>query len=135
MQARGKGRTHHRRGERDRPRRSLRFAEGVSVVAVDVDGDTVAETAALVSDAGGEVTTCTADVAPEDCAAMVEHAETTFDRLDVLFNNAGVMLAGDDDAVSTEESVWDRTMSINAKGVFLGCKHGIPALRRRGRGR
>ena len=64
---------------------------------------------------------------------MVAHAETTFDRLDVLFNNAGVMLPGDDDAVSTEESVWDRTMSINAKGVFLGCKHGIPALRARGR--
>ena len=115
---------------------SRRFAaEGASVVAVDVARDTVAETAALVSEAGGEVTTCTADVArSEDCAAMVAHAETTFDRLDVLFNNAGVMLAGDDDAVSTEESVWDRTMSINAKGVFLGCKHGIPALRRAGGG-
>jgi len=115
---------------------SLRFAaEGAQVVAVDLDADTVAETAALVTDAGGTVTTCTADVAQsDDCASMVAHAEATYGRLDVLFNNAGVMLAGDDDAVTTEESVWDRTMAINAKGVFLGCKHGIPALRRAGGG-
>ena len=52
----------------------------------------------------------------------------------MLFNNAGIMLAGDDDAVTTEEAVWDLTMAINAKGVFLGCKYGIPALRRAGGG-
>jgi NAD(P)-dependent dehydrogenase (short-subunit alcohol dehydrogenase family) len=110
-------------------------AEGASVVAVDVDEAGLAETAALVVDAGGTVSTTRADVArSEDCAAMVEHAETAFGRLDILFNNAGVMLAGDDDAISTDESVWDRTMAINAKGVFLGCKHGIPALRRAGGG-
>ncbi|MEI8359559.1 MAG: SDR family oxidoreductase, partial [Deltaproteobacteria bacterium] len=40
----------------------------------------------------------------------------------------------DDDAVATDEAVWDRTMAVNAKGVFLGCKHGIPALRRAGGG-
>jgi NAD(P)-dependent dehydrogenase (short-subunit alcohol dehydrogenase family) len=40
----------------------------------------------------------------------------------------------DDNAVTTEESVWDMTMDINAKGVFLGCKYGIPALRRAGGG-
>jgi NAD(P)-dependent dehydrogenase (short-subunit alcohol dehydrogenase family) len=54
--------------------------------------------------------------------------------IDVLFNNAGVMIPGDDDAVTTDEALWDRTMDINAKGVFLGCKHGIPALRRGGGG-
>jgi NAD(P)-dependent dehydrogenase (short-subunit alcohol dehydrogenase family) len=48
----------------------------------------------------------------------------------VLFNNAGIMDSRDDDAVSTDERVWDLTMNINAKGVFLGCKYGIPALRR-----
>src|SRR5260221_9226515 len=36
----------------------------------------------------------------------------------------------DDDAVSTDEAVWDQTLDINAKGVFLGCKYGIPALKR-----
>ena len=44
------------------------------------------------------------------------------------------MHAKDDDAVTTDEAVWDLTMDINAKGVFLGCKYGIPALRRAGGG-
>jgi NAD(P)-dependent dehydrogenase (short-subunit alcohol dehydrogenase family) len=115
---------------------ALRFAaEGASIVAVDLDAATAEETADLVQQASGTATTCTADVArSEDCAAMVAHAESTFGHLDVLFNNAGVMIPGDDDAVTTEESVWDRTLDINAKGVFLGCKHGIPALRRAGGG-
>jgi len=52
----------------------------------------------------------------------------------VLFNNAGIMHSQDDDAVSTAEAVWDLTMNVNAKGVFLGCKYGIPALRRAGGG-
>jgi NAD(P)-dependent dehydrogenase (short-subunit alcohol dehydrogenase family) len=52
----------------------------------------------------------------------------------VLFNNAGIMHAADDDAVATEEDIWDLTMDVNAKGVFLGCKAGIPALRRAGGG-
>src|SRR5207244_6417510 len=42
--------------------------------------------------------------------------------------------AKDDDAVSTDEGIWDLTLDINAKGVFLGCKYGIPALRRAGGG-
>jgi NAD(P)-dependent dehydrogenase (short-subunit alcohol dehydrogenase family) len=65
---------------------------------------------------------------------MVAAAEKTFGRLNVLFNNAGIMHSRDDDAVSTEEDVWELTMAINLKGVFLGCKHGIPALRRAGGG-
>src|SRR3954454_6060712 len=65
---------------------------------------------------------------------MVAVAEATFGKLDVLFNNAGVMLDGDDDTVTTDEAIWDRTMAINAKGVFFGCKYGIPALRRAGGG-
>src|SRR5204862_1833398 len=61
-------------------------------------------------------------------------AEKEFGRLDVLFNNAGIMHAKDDDAVSTSEEIWDLTMQINAKGVFFGCKYGIPALKRAGGG-
>jgi NAD(P)-dependent dehydrogenase (short-subunit alcohol dehydrogenase family) len=54
--------------------------------------------------------------------------------LDVLFNNAGISHAADDDAINTSEEVWDLTFKINVKGVFLGCKYGIPALRRAGGG-
>ena len=44
------------------------------------------------------------------------------------------MHGADDDAVRTEEDVWDLTMGVNLKGVFLGCKYGLPALRRAGGG-
>jgi NAD(P)-dependent dehydrogenase (short-subunit alcohol dehydrogenase family) len=115
---------------------ALLFAsEGASVVAVDVNDGPAKETVELVEAAGGTASACIADVSKSDqCAAMVAHAETTYGKLDVLFNNAGVMLPDDDDAISTDEAVWDLTMDINAKGVFFGCKHGIPALRRAGGG-
>ena len=115
---------------------ALRFAaEGAAVVAVDLDVESAEGTLALVSEAGGRAGAIRADVSSsDDCAAMVAFAEDTFGRLDVLFNNAGVMVPGDDDAVTTEETLWDLTMAVNAKGVFLGCKHGIPALRRAGGG-
>jgi NAD(P)-dependent dehydrogenase (short-subunit alcohol dehydrogenase family) len=110
-------------------------AEGAAVVCADLDGTSAAETAQMIIEAGGHAAPATADVSrSEDCAAMVALAESAFGRLDVLFNNAGVMISGDDDAVGTEESLWDLTMDVNAKGVFLGCKHGIPALRRAGGG-
>src|SRR5207244_11148990 len=76
-----------------------------------------------------------ADVAKaSDCAQMIASAEKEFGKVNVLFNNAGIMHSKDDDAVSTDEAIWDLTMNVNAKGVFLGCKYGIPALRRAGGG-
>jgi NAD(P)-dependent dehydrogenase (short-subunit alcohol dehydrogenase family) len=115
---------------------ALLFArEGASIVSVDLHADTAAETARLVTEAGGSACAVAVDVSQSDgCAAMIATAEDTYGRLDVLFNNAGVMLDGDDDAVATDERIWDLTMNVNAKGVFFGCKHGIPALRRAGGG-
>lgn len=60
---------------------------------------------------------------------MIAAAEQKFGKLNVLFLNAGISHAKDDDAINTEEAVWDLTMNVNLKGVFLGCKYGIPALR------
>ena len=65
---------------------------------------------------------------------MIATAEREYGQLNILFNNAGIMHSQDDDAVSTDEAVWDVTMNVNAKGVFFGCKYGIPALRRAGGG-
>lgn len=110
-------------------------SEGAAVVAVDVNRDTAEATAVAVSDAGGQSVAVVADVSNDaGCAAMVTTAESTFGRLDVLFNNAGISHADDGDAITTTEDVWDLTFDINVKGVFLGCKHGIPALRRSGGG-
>jgi NAD(P)-dependent dehydrogenase (short-subunit alcohol dehydrogenase family) len=104
-------------------------------VAVDLDRDAAVAVANEVKGLGGRAIAVGADVSRSgDCEEMVQAAESEFGRLDVLFNNAGIMHSADDDAVGTAESTWDLTMDINAKGVFLGCKHGIPALRRAGGG-
>jgi NAD(P)-dependent dehydrogenase (short-subunit alcohol dehydrogenase family) len=109
--------------------------EGATVVAVDVNEAGGRETVALVEKQGARAQFVRADVSKAaDCEAMIAAAVKTFGRLDVLFNNAGVMLDGDDDAVGTSEEIWEKTLAINLKGVFLGCKFGIPALRRAGGG-
>ena len=115
---------------------ALLFAqEGAAIVAVDVNDVGGQETAQMVMDAGGQAIYVHADVSKAaDCERMVAAAEDVCGKLDVMFNNAGIMHSADDDAVNTGEDVWDLTMAINLKGVFLGCKYGIPALRRAGGG-
>lgn len=115
---------------------ALLFAsEGAAIVVVDVVDDAGQETVAQVKAAGGRAVYAHADVSKADeCARMIAAAESNFGKLNVLFNNAGIMHGQDDDAVATDEAIWDVTMNINAKGVFLGCKYGIPALRRAGGG-
>ena len=115
---------------------SLLFArEGAAVVVVDVVDDAGRHTVDEIKSAGGRASYVHADVSrAKDSEAMVAHAEREFGGLHVLFNNAGIMHSSDDDAISTSEETWDLTMAINARGVFLGCKYGIPALRRAGGG-
>jgi NAD(P)-dependent dehydrogenase (short-subunit alcohol dehydrogenase family) len=105
--------------------------EGAAVVCVDLNEPSARETAGMLA----KSIHVRADVSKAaDCEAMVRAAESAFGKLNVLFNNAGIMHSGDDDAVTTDERVWDLTLDVNAKGVFLGCKYGIPALRRAGGG-
>ena len=114
---------------------ALRFAaEGARVVAVDIS-EANHETAELIRDAGGEAAAVHADVSDDgDVARAVETAETTFGRLDIAFNNAGIMLADDADAVSTTAETIERTLAVNLRGVLHGCRHQIPAMRRAGGG-
>ena len=110
-------------------------AEGASIVAVDQREETAEKTAQAVSSAGGACIPVRADISNDaDCRIMIERAESAYGRLDVLFNNAGISHIDDGDAVDTDEDVWDLTMQVNLKGVFLCCKHGIPALRKTGGG-
>ena len=111
-------------------------AEGARIVAGDINEDSGRETVAEVeSEHAGMAIFVRADVAPPgDCQAMVAAAEESFGRLDVLFNNAGIMDPADGDAVETSLETWNRTMAINLTGVFLGCKAGVPALLRAGGG-
>ena len=102
-------------------------AEGARVAALDRDdtGATVEE----ITTAGGQALAVTCDVtAAESVQAAVAATVAHFGRLDVLYNNAGVSLPDDDGAVDTPESTWDTTMDVNVKGVWFGCRYGIPAM-------
>jgi NAD(P)-dependent dehydrogenase (short-subunit alcohol dehydrogenase family) len=114
---------------------ALLFArEGARVVVVDIS-EKGQETAEAIRHAGGQAHFVQADVSKaQDAERMISEAERVFGRLEILFNNAGISHAEDDDAIHTSEAVWDLTFAVNVKGVFLGCKYGIPALRRAGGG-
>jgi NAD(P)-dependent dehydrogenase (short-subunit alcohol dehydrogenase family) len=110
-------------------------AEGAAVVVADLDAARGAETVAAIEAAGGRAHFTAVDVASAaDVAAAVAGAESVHGGLHVLFNNAGIFPADDASPVETSEEVWDRVMRVNLKGVFLGCKYGIPALERSGGG-
>jgi NAD(P)-dependent dehydrogenase (short-subunit alcohol dehydrogenase family) len=107
-------------------------SEGARVVLSDVTDEAGRAAAAELGDAGAFVM---ADVSRADQAeAMVRFAMETFGGLQVLYNNAGVFLPDDGGAVETPEETWDRTISINLKGVWLGCRYGIPAMLESGGG-
>jgi len=115
---------------------ALLFAsEGAAVLVVDVVDGAGQDTVAAIESAGGQAQFAHADVSKdEDCASMVASCESAFGKLTVLFNNAGIMDGDDGDSQATSDEVWQRTIDVNLKGVFLGCRHGIPALRRAGGG-
>jgi NAD(P)-dependent dehydrogenase (short-subunit alcohol dehydrogenase family) len=118
-------------------RESVRLfaAEGARVLVVDMDEKGGREAVAEIRGAGGEAEFARADVSrADDVRAAVERAERAFGGLHVLFNNAGIFPAEDGSPVDTPEEVFDRVLAINTKGVFLGCKFGIPALLRSGGG-
>jgi meso-butanediol dehydrogenase/(S,S)-butanediol dehydrogenase/diacetyl reductase len=112
----------------------LLFArEGARVLAVDLHAATGEETAELARGSGGEAVFHRADVSQSAGAAgMARAAADRWGRLDVLFNNAGIVLGGT--AESTEEAAWEQTMAVNLRGVFLGCKYALPYMRRQGAG-
>jgi len=112
----------------------LTFAhEGAKVTAVDVSAAGGAETLALARVRGSEVIFEQADVRDEgQVKAMVDRTVARWGRLDILFNNAGLILVKP--LEETTEAEWDNLMSVNLKAMFFGCKHVIPHMRRTGGG-
>jgi NAD(P)-dependent dehydrogenase (short-subunit alcohol dehydrogenase family) len=106
-------------------------AEGARVCVADVDAEAAAQTAADAGDAFAfEV-----DVADSaSVERMMRETAGRFGGIDVLYNNAGISPADDAGILETEPDAWDRVQVVNAKGVFLCCKHGIPHLLERGGG-
>ncbi len=107
--------------------------EGAKVVLGDLLDDQGRKVEAEVRGSGGEATYVHLDVTREaDWRAAVDTAVTLYGKLDVLVNNAGILLLKGIEETSEEE--WDRIMAVNSKGVFFGTKHAIPAMRRAGGG-
>jgi NAD(P)-dependent dehydrogenase (short-subunit alcohol dehydrogenase family) len=104
-------------------------AEGARVAVADLvraDGEAAV---AAIETAGGTAVFVPVDVADAtQVAAMVAATVDAFGGLHVLYNNAGIFPADDGGATETPESTWDTVMDVNLKGVWLGCKYGIPAM-------
>jgi NAD(P)-dependent dehydrogenase (short-subunit alcohol dehydrogenase family) len=106
---------------------------GAQVVIGDVtDGS---DAVATIAAAGGEASFVPLDVSDDaSVAAAVAHAVARFGKLDVLYNNAGISPADDDNPVNTSDATWERVLDVNVTGVARCCRHGIPAMLESGGG-
>ncbi len=109
---------------------------GARVVIADRNAPDGEATAAAIRAAGGDALFVQADLTQaSECEAMVAAAEKHYGRLDTGFISAAVQLHGQDTITHLlEETVWDRTIAINLKGMFLSCKYLLAALMRAGGG-
>jgi NAD(P)-dependent dehydrogenase (short-subunit alcohol dehydrogenase family) len=107
--------------------------EGASVVIGDILDDQGRQTEAELQELGYNVTYVHLDVTSEsDWESAVQSAVGTYGKLDVLLNNAGILIRKNIEETTVED--WDRIFSVNAKGVFLGTKAALPAMREAGGG-
>lgn len=108
-------------------------AEGARLVVTDIDEAGAEACAAAIRESGGEAVASRQDVTVEaDWAATIELAVSTFGRLDVLVNNAGIAILKPLEALTLDD--WNRQINVNLTSVFLGCKYAMPALRAAGGG-
>jgi NAD(P)-dependent dehydrogenase (short-subunit alcohol dehydrogenase family) len=106
--------------------------EGASVLLTDVNDQAGEATAGAIGDRARYVH---ADVSDEsDAEAMVAAAVDAFGRLDILYNNAGIMPLGDGSVTDNDTEIWDEVLAVNVKGVAFGCKFGIRAMLENGGG-
>jgi NAD(P)-dependent dehydrogenase (short-subunit alcohol dehydrogenase family) len=105
--------------------------EGAAVCVADVSAEAGEEAAAACRDGFFQQVDVTD---PASVAAMYEATAERYGGIDVLYNNAGIMPAEDASILDTEPEAWDRVLDVNAKGVYLCCRHGIPHLVARGGG-
>lgn len=110
--------------------------EGAAVLVADIAAERGEAVAAEIRAAGGRAEFRACDVTrAEEVEAAVAACEAAFGGLDVLHNNAAYLL-GEGDGGITELTLegWERAFAVNARGVMLGCKYAVPAMRRRGGG-
>jgi len=106
---------------------------GAAVVIADVNAEQGERVAQAIRDGGGQAHAVQADVSRSaDAQRIAAEAVRVFGGIDILFNNAGIQTYGT--VVDTDEDVWDRTLGINLKGIFLVSKYCVPEIAKRGGG-
>lgn len=115
---------------------ALLFArEGATVVVADVNDQAGEATVSAIGEQGGEAGYVHTDVSQASSVEnLVRRTEERYGKLDVMFNNAGIMPDADASILETPEEVWDLVIDVNLKGVFLGSKYAIQAMLRGGGG-
>lgn len=109
--------------------------EGAAVVAVDIVEGPLKQVVAEIEAQGGKATACVANVASDsDVERMLNTAISTYGRLDILCNNAGIMDLMTP-AADVPLELWERVMAINLTGPFLACRRAIPLMLAQGGGR
>jgi len=107
--------------------------EGAKVVIGDVLDEQGRKTSVEITQQGGVATYIHLDVTQEsDWQKAIETAERTYNKLNILVNNAGIVRMAPLDETSLE--AWNEVINVNQTGVFLGMKQAIPAMRRAGGG-
>lgn len=107
--------------------------EGAKIMAVDIDRELLDQISAQIGRASGECLAVVADVSQRDQVEnVVRFAMEKFDRVDILFNNAGIVPTGKLEATGEEQ--WDRAMAINVKSMYLFCHAVIPLMKAQGGG-
>lgn len=109
--------------------------EGASVVVTDLNVQAGEETVQRIRQAGGTAIFIQANVAKEDeVKTLVQGAIDAFGRVDILYNNAGIMPTEDTSVIETSEATWDKVLDVNLKSAFLCSKYVIPHMVEQQRG-
>src|SRR5947207_12123985 len=102
-------------------------SEGAAVMLADINGPAAAAVAESINNEGGRASWARTDVSSASSVeAMVQATLSNFERVDILFNNAGIESFGT--VIESDEATWDRTFAVHVRGAFLCSQYALPAL-------
>ncbi len=108
---------------------ALLFAKEGAKVCCNSLSPSAKHVVAEIKLSGGEAIFVQADISiEEEARRLIEKTIEIYGDIDILFNNAGIVLPGSVDAISTED--WDRTMAVNVRGIYLVSKYAVPHLKK-----
>ncbi len=107
--------------------------EGARLVLVDLQGEALSKLVEELEQASTVILDVVGDVSdPALCRSVIDRTMSRFGRLDILFNNAGIVLNGS--LIQCTEEEWDRTLNVNLKSMYLLCRAAVPVMQRQGSG-